>query len=160
VATKTDKLWGKCGKKHQFPVTALREINTLLKCKHENIVAVQEMLVGDDPDEIFLAMEFVEHDMKTFVKSYSRPGVVDIIPDVLPRSTASSYVLGMKPTLENWCGVYAVNRDSICAWSHSQDHVRARGCEQRWTCLLSLGAGPLVRSLTVTEQPQARFAVG
>jgi hypothetical protein len=44
------------------------------------------MLVGDDPDEIFLAMEFVEHDMKTFVKSNSPAGVVvDIVPDNLPR---------------------------------------------------------------------------
>ena len=27
--------------KEGFPITALREINTLLKCKHENIVSVQ-----------------------------------------------------------------------------------------------------------------------
>jgi serine/threonine protein kinase len=56
-----------------FPITALREINTLLKCKHENIVAVREILVGSTPDQIFVAMEFVEHDMKSLLETMSQP---------------------------------------------------------------------------------------
>eukprot|EP00729_Bicosta_minor_P001155 gene1155-12043_t len=56
-----------------FPITALREINTLLKCKHENIVAVQEILVGSTPDQIFVAMEFVEHDMKSLLETMTQP---------------------------------------------------------------------------------------
>ena len=43
---------------------ALREINTLLKCPHVNIVKVQEILVGDGMEDVFICMEFVQHDLK------------------------------------------------------------------------------------------------
>ena len=59
--------------KEGFPITALREINTLLKCKHENIVAVQEIVVGSNMDEIFIVMEFVEHDVKTLLETMTQP---------------------------------------------------------------------------------------
>eukprot|EP00041_Stephanoeca_diplocostata_P017748 m.363921 g.363921 ORF g.363921 m.363921 type:complete len:602 (-) comp20807_c0_seq1:127-1932(-) len=59
--------------KHGFPITALREVNTLLKCKHENIVNVQEIVVGANMDLIFIAMEFVEHDLKTLLETMTQP---------------------------------------------------------------------------------------
>ena len=31
----------------QFPITALREINALMVCKHENVVGIREVVVGD-----------------------------------------------------------------------------------------------------------------
>jgi cell division cycle 2-like protein len=33
--------------KNGFPITALREINALMACRHENIVNVREVVVGD-----------------------------------------------------------------------------------------------------------------
>ncbi|KAI1723549.1 protein kinase domain-containing protein [Ditylenchus destructor] len=53
-----------------FPITSLREINMLLKCrKHPNIVNVREIVLGGNVDKIYLVMEFVEHDMKTLMES-------------------------------------------------------------------------------------------
>jgi len=56
-----------------FPITALREINTLLKAKHENIVSVQEIVVGKTMDSIYIVMEFVEHDLKTLLETMKVP---------------------------------------------------------------------------------------
>ncbi len=62
--------------KEGFPITSLREINTLLKvsstvyllinqqANHENIVHVREIVVGKSMDMIFIVMDFVEHDLK------------------------------------------------------------------------------------------------
>ncbi|VDM68768.1 unnamed protein product, partial [Strongylus vulgaris] len=58
-----------------FPITALREINMLLKAgKHENIVNVKEILIGSNADKIYLAMEFVEHDMKNLMDTMHKRG--------------------------------------------------------------------------------------
>lgn len=35
-----------------FPITALRETNVLLALRHENIVRVQEMVVGSSQDKV------------------------------------------------------------------------------------------------------------
>lgn len=51
-----------------FPITSLREINTLMKAQHENIVTVREIVVGFDLDKIYLVMEYVEHDLKSLME--------------------------------------------------------------------------------------------
>lgn len=33
--------------KHGFPITALREVNALMSCQHENVVRIREVVVGD-----------------------------------------------------------------------------------------------------------------
>lgn len=33
--------------KHGFPITALREVNALMTCRHENVVGIREVVVGD-----------------------------------------------------------------------------------------------------------------
>lgn len=33
--------------KYGFPITALREINALMSCRHENVVRIREVVVGD-----------------------------------------------------------------------------------------------------------------
>lgn len=54
--------------KEGFPITALREINMLLKAgAHENIVNVKEILVGSTKTEVYMAMEYVEHDVKSLI---------------------------------------------------------------------------------------------
>ncbi|CAI4220707.1 unnamed protein product, partial [Auanema sp. JU1783] len=58
-----------------FPITSLREINMLLKAgSHDNIVNIKEILIGSSMDKIFVAMEFVEHDLKTLMDTMSKKG--------------------------------------------------------------------------------------
>ena len=33
--------------KHGFPITALREINALMSCRHDNVVGIREVVVGE-----------------------------------------------------------------------------------------------------------------
>lgn len=33
--------------KNGFPITALREVNALMSCRHENVVRIREVVVGD-----------------------------------------------------------------------------------------------------------------
>uniref|UniRef100_A0A914H864 cyclin-dependent kinase n=1 Tax=Globodera rostochiensis TaxID=31243 RepID=A0A914H864_GLORO len=52
-----------------FPITALREINMLLKCgTHANVLNVREVVVGSSMDKIYLVMDYVEHDVKTLME--------------------------------------------------------------------------------------------
>ncbi|TEY85899.1 hypothetical protein BOTCAL_0010g00390 [Botryotinia calthae] len=58
------------------PVTGLREIQTLMDCEHENIVRLREVVVGEDTskiENIFLVLDFLEHDLKTLLTSLSEP---------------------------------------------------------------------------------------
>jgi len=69
--------------KHGFPITALREINALMACRHENVVGIREVVVGDtltqyavlcfiaflsiNIQRVFIVMDFIEHDLKTLL---------------------------------------------------------------------------------------------
>lgn len=55
--------------KEGFPITSLREINTLLISQHQNVVRVREIVVGSNMDKIFIVMDFVEHDMKSLMET-------------------------------------------------------------------------------------------
>jgi serine/threonine protein kinase len=39
-----------------FPITSLREVDTLLKAQHINIVTVREIVVGSNMDKIYMVM--------------------------------------------------------------------------------------------------------
>ncbi|KAI9009143.1 kinase-like domain-containing protein [Hyaloraphidium curvatum] len=54
--------------KNGFPVTSLREIQTLLLSKHPNIVNVKEIAVGESLTSVFIVMEFIEHDLKSLME--------------------------------------------------------------------------------------------
>uniref|UniRef100_A0A1X7TN95 cyclin-dependent kinase n=1 Tax=Amphimedon queenslandica TaxID=400682 RepID=A0A1X7TN95_AMPQE len=56
-----------------FPITSLREISTLLKANHENIVNVREIVVGSNMDKIFIVMDYVEHDLKSLMETMKQP---------------------------------------------------------------------------------------
>ena len=56
-----------------FPVTALREINVLLRLRHAHIVSVREMVVGSTMDKIFMVMDFMEHDLKGLMNAMTQP---------------------------------------------------------------------------------------
>ncbi|GKZ16541.1 hypothetical protein AbraIFM66951_000226 [Aspergillus brasiliensis] len=56
-----------------FPVTGLREIQTLLEARHQNIVYLREVVTGTKLDEIYLVMDFHEHDLKTLLDDMPEP---------------------------------------------------------------------------------------
>lgn len=59
--------------KEGFPITSLREINTLLKAQHINIVTVREIVVGSNMDKIYIVMDYVEHDLKSLMETMKQP---------------------------------------------------------------------------------------
>lgn len=77
-----------------FPITSLREINTLLKGQHPNIVTVREIVVGCNMDKIFIVMDYVEHDFKTLMETMKLksqsflPGEVKCLTQQLLRAVA------------------------------------------------------------------------
>ncbi|EAW13850.1 putative protein kinase (NpkA) [Aspergillus clavatus NRRL 1] len=56
-----------------FPVTGLREIQTLLEARHANIVYLREVVMGSKMDDVFLVMDFLEHDLKTLLDDMREP---------------------------------------------------------------------------------------
>ncbi|CAN7987124.1 unnamed protein product [Ixodes hexagonus] len=62
--------------KEGFPITSLREINTLLKAQHPNIVTVREIVVGSNMDKIYIVMDYVEHDLKSLMEVMKQPFLV------------------------------------------------------------------------------------
>ncbi|XP_077965775.1 uncharacterized protein LOC120336204 isoform X1 [Styela clava] len=59
-----------------FPITSLREVCTLLKAHHPNIVTVQEIVVGSNMDKIYIVMDYVEHDLKSLMETMKQPFLV------------------------------------------------------------------------------------
>ncbi|XP_073441628.1 cyclin-dependent kinase 11B-like isoform X4 [Dendrobates tinctorius] len=59
--------------KEGFPITSLREINTILKAQHENIVRVREIVVGSNMDKIYIVMNYMEHDLKRLMETMKQP---------------------------------------------------------------------------------------
>ncbi|KAF0936149.1 hypothetical protein E2562_038873, partial [Oryza meyeriana var. granulata] len=56
-----------------FPLTSLREINILLSFHHPSIVEVKEVVVGGSNRDIFMVMEYMEHDLKGVMETMKQP---------------------------------------------------------------------------------------
>ncbi|KAH6890330.1 kinase-like domain-containing protein [Thelonectria olida] len=111
VARATDKATGKVvalkrlkldpADRNGLPVTGLREIQILKDCKHRNIVAMEEVVVGDDvsrPDNsLFLVLEFVEHDLKSILEDMPEPFLSSEIKRLLLQLTS-----GLAYLHDNW----------------------------------------------------------
>ena len=69
--------------KEGFPITSLREVSTLLKSQHENIVRVREIVVGHNMDKIYMVMDFVEHDLRTLMENMSEPFAIGEVKTLL-----------------------------------------------------------------------------
>ena len=52
-----------------FPITALRETNVLLALRHPNIIGVREMVVGRDLDAVYMVMEYMDHDVASWLRA-------------------------------------------------------------------------------------------
>ncbi len=69
--------------KNGFPITSLREIRTLMEARHPHVVQVKEIVVGDTLTQIFIVMEFVEHDLKTLLSNMRSPFLVSEVKTLL-----------------------------------------------------------------------------
>lgn len=76
-----------------FPVTALREIQTLKASRHRHIVDLREVVVGDTLNDVFLVMDFLEHDLKTLQEDMAEPFLPSEIKTLLLQlSSAVEYL--------------------------------------------------------------------
>nr|AFC88295.1 CDK protein [Hevea brasiliensis] len=55
-----------------FPLSSLREINILLSFHHLSVVNVKEVVV-DSHDNVFMVMEYMEHDLKGLMQTMKQP---------------------------------------------------------------------------------------
>lgn len=51
-----------------FPLTSLREVSILLELNHPNIVNVREVVVGANPNHVYMVMEYSEHELKCLLE--------------------------------------------------------------------------------------------
>ncbi|RMZ92327.1 hypothetical protein DV736_g415, partial [Chaetothyriales sp. CBS 134916] len=76
-----------------FPVTGLREIQTLRSCSHPHIVGLHEVVTGASLPDVYLVLSFVEHDLKSLLESLSEPFLPSEIKTLmLQLSSAISYL--------------------------------------------------------------------
>jgi cell division cycle 2-like protein len=47
-----------------FPLSALREVSTLLRLQHPNLVCAKEVVIGSDLNKIFVVMDYMDHTVK------------------------------------------------------------------------------------------------
>jgi serine/threonine protein kinase len=83
--------------KEGFPLTSIREIRILMSCKHQNIVSVKEIVVGKEIDSIFIAMEYLEHDLKTLLEDMPKPFTISEVKCIL-----NQLLLGVEYLHDNW----------------------------------------------------------
>ncbi|KAF9875641.1 hypothetical protein CkaCkLH20_07022 [Colletotrichum karsti] len=83
-----------------LPVTGLREIQILRDCSHRNIVNLEEVVVGEDTakiENIFLVLEFVEHDLKSILEDMPEPFLLSEVKTLLRQLAA-----GIAYLHDNW----------------------------------------------------------
>lgn len=54
--------------KEGFPITALRELSTLIALRHPNIINVKEVVYGSSLDKIYVVMEYLDHELKSILE--------------------------------------------------------------------------------------------
>ncbi|KAF0323245.1 Serine/threonine-protein kinase [Colletotrichum sp. SAR11_59] len=88
------------GDRNGLPVTGLREIQILRDCNHRNIVNLEEVVVGEETtkiENIFLVLEFVEHDLKSILEDMPEPFLLSEVKTLLRQLTA-----GVAYLHDNW----------------------------------------------------------
>lgn len=56
-----------------FPITALREISTLITAPHPHIVNVREIVVGSTMERVYIVFDYVEHELRTLLERHAQP---------------------------------------------------------------------------------------
>ncbi|KIW08457.1 uncharacterized protein PV09_01360 [Verruconis gallopava] len=72
-----------------FPITALREIQTLQQARHKHIVKLLEVVTGDALTDVYLVMEFLEHDLKTLQENMAEPFMLSEVKTLMQQITSA-----------------------------------------------------------------------
>ena len=80
-----------------FPIMALREVNTLLKAKHNNIVTLREVVFSSSMEKIYIVMDYVEHDLKRLMESMKEPFMIGEVKMLMKQ-----LLCGVEHLHENW----------------------------------------------------------
>ncbi|KAI9661173.1 MAG: hypothetical protein M1821_009500 [Bathelium mastoideum] len=72
-----------------FPITAMREIQTLMQSHHRHIVDLREIVVGSNINDVFMVMEFLEHDLKTLQEDMAEPFAPSELKTILLQLTSA-----------------------------------------------------------------------
>lgn len=72
-----------------FPITGLREIQCLQAARHKHIVELREIVVGNRLDEVYLVMDFVEHDLRTLQEDMQEPFTPSEVKSLLQQTTSA-----------------------------------------------------------------------
>ncbi|XP_072169772.1 cyclin-dependent kinase 10-like [Diadema setosum] len=59
--------------KDGLPISSLREIHLLINVRHENVVELREVVVGQHLDSIFLVMQYCEQDLASLLDNMPSP---------------------------------------------------------------------------------------
>ena len=54
--------------KEGFPITALREMNTLFYLNHPNIMGLKEIVYGSSLSKVYMVMEYCDHEVKSMLE--------------------------------------------------------------------------------------------
>ncbi|DBB18315.1 TPA: hypothetical protein ACH3X3_003266 [Trebouxia sp. C0006] len=83
-----------------FPLTSIREINILLALHHKNIVNVTEVVVGKKLDDVFMVMEFMEHDLKGLMEERDSSNPLFAMSEI--KTLVRQLLEGVKYLHDNW----------------------------------------------------------
>lgn len=83
-----------------FPLTSIREINILLALHHKNIVNVTEVVVGKKLDDVFMVMEFMEHDLKGLMEERNSSNPLFAMSEI--KTLVRQLLEGVKYLHDNW----------------------------------------------------------
>ncbi|KAI6232144.1 putative serine/threonine-protein kinase [Aphelenchoides besseyi] len=98
--------------KDGFPITSLREINMLMKCRnHPNVVGLKEVVIGSTMDKIYLVMEFVEHDLKSLMKQFRERKKSFTMPQV--KSLMHQLLSGCAYIHNEWTSNLLLTRNNV-----------------------------------------------
>ncbi|CAN1802188.1 Cyclin-dependent kinase G-2 [Linum perenne] len=96
VAVKMIKMDKRVVEDYGFPVSSLREINILFSFQHPSIVEVKEVAM-DDRDNVYMVMEYMEHDLKELMKVMKQPFSTSEVKCLMLQLLA-----GLKYLHDNW----------------------------------------------------------
>ena len=54
--------------KEGFPITAIREMNTLFYLNHPNIMGLKEIVTGSSLAKVYMVMEYCDHELKAILE--------------------------------------------------------------------------------------------
>lgn len=83
-----------------FPITSIREVITLLMSTHKNVTRVKEIVVGHDLSQVYIVMEFIDHDLKSLMATLRAKGKAFSVGQV--KCLIYQLIEGVHSLHDNW----------------------------------------------------------